>query len=164
MIAAETSDLLHTLAEVSIAFVGFSTIVAALRLRNDAAFRIYSIRDVAIVGLIALSASVLPLLLSLFRLDGASVWRIASLVFSMLWIVSAIWGIRTYRQAVSPADAPRFLIVGPLTGIIGNPVLCYNVIVPTENAGALYVFSLFLMLIFVSVSFVAATFHRISEA
>ncbi|NKC00297.1 MAG: hypothetical protein GKR90_17675 [Pseudomonadales bacterium] len=50
------TEILHTIAEVAIAFVGFSTVVAALRARNEASFRIYSIRDVAIVGLIVLVA------------------------------------------------------------------------------------------------------------
>ena len=159
MEASDVTDLLHTLAEVSIAFVGFSTIVAALSVRDGSSFKLYSIRDVAIVGLIALGAALLPLSLNSFALDQDLIWQTSSLMFSVGWVLSAIWGIRTYRRNVDASVIPRYLSVGPVAGVIANPVLLSNVVFPNPYSGPLYVASLNLLLVFVSVSFVAATFH-----
>ena len=153
------TDLLHTLTEVSIGFVGFSTIVAALSIRDSCSFKLYSIRDVAIVGLISLGAAVLPLVLKTFSLDQNLIWRVSSLVLSTAWVLSAIWGIRTYRRNVDVSAIPGYLNVGPVVGVIANPILWWNVAVPSPYAGPLYVAALILLLVFVSVSFVAASFH-----
>jgi hypothetical protein len=159
----DLTDFLYTLAEITIAFVGFSTIVAALRARSEPSFRIYSIRDVAIVGLITLGGIVLPLALRLFIGDMLLVWRLSSLTFSIVWIVSAIWGIRSFGQAVPRSERHRALLAGPISGVIGNALLWFNVIWPTDYAGPLYVVTLILLLIFMSISFVIATFHRLGE-
>lgn len=159
MDASDVSDLLHTLAEVSVAFVGFSTIVAALSVRRGASFKLYSIRDVAIVGLIVLGAAILHLILQSFALDQNSIWQVSSFALSVGWILSTIWGIRTYRRGVDVSAIPRYLNVGPITGVIANPVLWWNAVFPNTYSGPLYVASLVLLLVFVSVSFIAATFH-----
>jgi len=152
-------DLLHTLAEVSIAFVGFSTVVAALGARGEGSFKLYSIRDVAIVGLIALGAAVLPLLLRSFGIHQDLIWRISSIVFSAGWLLSAYWGIRTYRRNVDVSAIPRYLNVGPVVGVVANPMLWSNAVFPNPYSGSLYVGSLILLLVFVSVSFIASIFH-----
>ena len=159
----DVTDLLHTLAEVSIAFVGFSTIVAALRARNDSTFQIYSIRDVAIVGLLALFAALLPLFLQSFLIETKQIWRFSSLIFTVAWLISAVWGIYSYRQAVAPEDRPVYLVVGPVSLVIANPLLWFNIYSPADFSGSIYVLALLLLLLFVAVSFIAATFHKISN-
>jgi hypothetical protein len=159
----DLTELLYTLAEVTIAFVGFSTIVAALRARSEPAFRIYSIRDVAIVGLMTLAGICLPLTLQLFIGDAPLVWRLSSVTFSIFWIATATWGIRSYRQAVPINERHRALKIGPIFGIAGNGLLWFNVFWPTAHAGPLYVVALILLLIFMSISFVVATFHKLGN-
>ena len=158
---SDVTDLLHTLAEVSIAFVGFSTIVAALQSGGDAAFKVYSIRDVAIVGLVVLGACVLPLVLGTFGVGHETLWRVASLALSVGWITSAVWGIRSYSRNVESSIRPKYLIVGPITGLIANPLLWYNAALPGPSAGPIYGLAVILPLVFASVSFIAAAFHEV---
>ena len=160
---SELTELLYTLAEVTIAFVGFSTVVAALRARSEPSFRIYSIRDVAIVGLLTLAGISLPLVIRLFIGDDPFVWRLSSITFSIFWITGAIWGIRTYSQAVPLNERHRALLAGPFVGFIGNCLLWFNVFWPTPHSGALYIVAILLLLVFMSISFVVATFHNLGD-
>jgi len=153
-----TLDLLQTLAEVSVAFVGFSTVVAVLSSETDA-FRFYSIRDVAVVGLLALAASVIPFLLLGYFENSLLAWRLSCLIFSVLWIVSAFFGIRSFRRNVDIANAPKYLNVGPIATVVGIPVLIWNGFFPNDYTSVTYTFVLVGLLAFVGASFLAATFH-----
>ncbi len=46
---------------------------------------------------------------------------------------------------------------------VGNGFLLYNVILPTIKSPAYYVVALLLLLLFMSVSFVVATFHNLGD-
>ena len=77
----EASELLLTLAEVSIAFVGFSALVFALRERRARAWSYVdsmAIRAPILIGLGALFLSLLPLFLGHTPLPEPLIWQLSS--------------------------------------------------------------------------------------
>lgn len=77
----ETSELLLTIAQISIGFAGFAGVVAAFsrfRLAPEAA--IYRVRLMVQVALITLLLSLLPFLPVQFGLSSTDSWRLSALV------------------------------------------------------------------------------------
>ena len=73
-----SADFLLTLAEISIAFVGFSAIVimfSRFGSGGESRFQSLQVSVIIQIGLLALFLSLLPLLLGLFPLNEVSVWR-----------------------------------------------------------------------------------------
>ena len=88
-----SADFLLTLAEISIAFVGFSAIVFVfLRFGSggESRFRNLQVSIIIQIGLLALFLSLLPLLLGLFPLDEVRVWRSSSLLFALAGVLQMV--------------------------------------------------------------------------
>jgi hypothetical protein len=156
-------SILQTIAEISAAFVGFSLVGGLLGTGSADRYRFYSIRDVAEVGLSCLLGALLPSAIHAFGMRPEVTWRVASGVFFVLWLAAACIGISRFWRAGVQRHAPRYLWMGPFSGIAGNSLLLWNVIAPSASSPARYVLGLILLLSFAGVSFVAAVFHGRTE-
>jgi hypothetical protein len=152
-------ELLHTVAEVSAAFVGFSLVVGLFSDTSSESYRFYALRDVAIVSLFCLGGALIPSVIHGFDVGTEPTWRLASGAFSVAWIAAALWGIATFRRAVPASQPPRYLWFGPVSAILGNLLLVWNAVFLTRGGSPLYVTALMLLLVFAALSFVAAVFH-----
>jgi hypothetical protein len=91
-------DYLMRLAALSIAFVGFATIVVTLRraLGGDLSpFYVLLVRIYVEIGLVVTLGSVLPSLLNLFGLPGTVIWRVCS---ALAGIVAPVFLIDFMRR------------------------------------------------------------------
>ncbi len=78
----ESTDLLLVGAEVSIAFAGFAGIIATFQFRGAERVRRGDVVGLAMIVQLSLNCallSALPLLLSTFKLEAATIWTICSL-------------------------------------------------------------------------------------
>ena len=83
-------SLLQLLAEISVAFVGFSMLASAFRSnRGDDFVRFADLRNVAETGLLAMIGSLLPLLLHAVGCPTEWTWRVSSAVLAVLWTAGA---------------------------------------------------------------------------
>ena len=152
------ASLLHTIAEVSAAFVGFSLVAGVLGAGSADQYRFLSIRDVAEIGLVCLAGSLLPSVLHALSFSPEAAWRLASAVFSIAWLGGAMLGIRRFWRSGVGSQAPRLLWLGPVVAIAGNLLLWWNVLLPAAASGR-YVLALILYLGVSGLSFIAAVFH-----
>jgi hypothetical protein len=150
---------LQTIAEISAAFVGFSLVGGLLGTESSDRYRFYSIRDVAEVGLSCLLGALIPSAIHAFGFRPEVSWRLASGLFSVVWIAAAYIGISRFWRAGVQRHAPRYLWLGPFSGIAGNALLLWSVLLPSAASPARYVLALILLLSFAGVSFIAAVFH-----
>ncbi len=142
------TDLLLTLAEISIAFVGFSAVIVIFRQFAGGEFSEFEHLQVAVMiqgGLLSLFFSIVPPLFELLPIPPVHAWRFASAVQAL---VSAAWLIsflRKRRRAVeiSPAlDASRvgyFLRMGGASAII-FALLLNSLITPESLVKPIYCF------------------------
>jgi hypothetical protein len=154
---AQTS-VLHTIAEISAAFVGFSLVAGLLGAGPADQYRSFSIRDVAEIGLSCLAGALLPSALHALALSPETTWRLASAAFSLAWLGGAFIGIRRFWRSEARDQAPRLLWFGPVAGLVGNLLLWWNVFSPDLAPGR-YVLALLLYLAVAGLSFIAAVFH-----
>jgi hypothetical protein len=117
----EGSDILQTLAEVSIALTGFSGIVMALHDRAESqlsALGSVRFRILLAGSLAALLLSLLPFLL--YHLDVAAprIWSTGSVVVVIYMVPIIVWDARTFSRHATelPALERR---AGPLIGLLG---------------------------------------------
>ena len=119
------SAYLYALAQISIAFVAFSTIVIVVRLGMGAALsksHLLLIRLYIELGFMATAFSMLPMLLATLGWSHTAVWRasqILSLIVSGWWIL--IYPKR--HRASTSKPMPRFVhieyVIGLLVGLYG---------------------------------------------
>jgi hypothetical protein len=103
-----TSDFFLTIAEISLAFVGFSAVVVALRQSGAAqwsSFQRFSARILIELGFACLFLALLPLLLQLLGVGEPTVWQLscASLGLFLLAYFTAYPFRRRPIATVSPA-------------------------------------------------------------
>ncbi len=99
--SVQHSELLMTMAEVSIAFAGFSGVVGVFGYRNvQSDYRVKFFRVGAMVGfsLIAALFSFVPLLLSAIGIPEPAVWRLASGTLALALLCWTMVGVRGTRQ------------------------------------------------------------------
>ena len=129
-------EVLLTIAEVAAAFVGFSMVVGLLRPEeSDRDARFYTIRDVAEIGLIAAAGAFAPVIIELFGLQEAAVWRLSSLGLALAWFAGMSSSLLRYRAL---GRSPFYIGTGPGVGItgfalVGQGLLWWNVV---SNTGA----------------------------
>jgi hypothetical protein len=155
---------LALIAEVSVAFVGFSMVVGVLRPEQpEAAGRVQSMRAVAETGLIAGGGAILALTLNAFDLSHSWVWRISGLVVSLGWLGAFGYAMGRFRVAGERLRSfRRFVFMAPLVPV-ANALLLWNVVAPTGSAGARYVAALVVALAISAERFVSATFLSSSD-
>ena len=81
-----TSDLLLVGAEVSVAFAGFSGIIATFQFRDATLIKrgdIVALTMIVQFSLLCAFFSVFPVLLSIFGIDGTTVWSISSALVAL---------------------------------------------------------------------------------
>ncbi len=112
------SDLLLVGAEVSVAFAGFSGIIATFQFRDETRIKrgdIVALSMIVQLSLLGALFSVFPFLLSIFGLEDATVWTISS-VFGAIAAAGCMYSVdRGMRNAVRKKSL-RFLF-GTMQGI-----------------------------------------------
>ena len=155
-------DFLFTLAQISTAFVGFSTLVRSITPDVDEHhIRQGLLQDVAVIGFIVLGGSLLPYILSQLTLSEFQIWRIASAIVLLASLVSFLIALRRYhRESGSLLLVP---VLGPAVSITNLVVVAsflsmysWNLISPDISSGARYIASLVLELLVASYAFFTA--------
>ncbi|MFQ5515565.1 MAG: hypothetical protein ACE5FG_14205 [Myxococcota bacterium] len=104
----DESDVLHTLAEVSVAFAGFSGVVAVFGRRDPTTWSFADrLRFTTLIesSLIALLFCVLPSCLFALHLSEEAAWRTLSGLFAAYLVFRGVHGPRRIRAASSPETA-----------------------------------------------------------
>ena len=161
-------NLLTALGEVSAAFVGFSLVVGVLRARStgsmEEARSLYSMRDVAEIGLHAVLMSFLPLVIHAFGASPETTWRVGSASFLAVGVFSAGASLRRRGGWLEGlrSEPILFVLLLPLQlGAIG--LTSVNLVAGGPGSGARYVGAILLALACAGVVFVNATFNSVED-
>jgi hypothetical protein len=136
--AVDQSDVLHTLAEVSVAFAGFSGVVAVFGRRDPSTWSVADrIRFSTLIeySLFALFFCVLPSCLSTLHLPEEFVWCTASGFFAAYLLARNLLAIGRLRAAPPSdrADLSRSIVVFLLLAdIVAFALNLYNVVTLRE--------------------------------
>jgi hypothetical protein len=118
------SDLLLVGAEVSVAFAGFSGIIATFQFRDKTTVKrgdIVALTMIVYFSLLCAFCCILPLLLSIFGIEDATIWTICS-VFGAIVMVCCMYGVdRGMRNAVRKKSLQ--LLFGTMQGVAALIVL-----------------------------------------
>ena len=161
----EQSDVLFALAEVSVAFAGFSGVVAAFGRRDPGTWSFAErmrFNGLIETSLAALFFCVVPFCLSALHLSDAHVWRTASALFAAYLVVSTILNRRRFRAA-PPSDtadvSPTALRLLRATQMIAVALSLYNV----AFLGEVGIFLLALLLLLMQAGFLFARMLLLSR-
>jgi hypothetical protein len=94
-----TSDYLYTVAEVSVAFIGFAAIVLAIRERTRgerSEFIRAANRLLVERGLAALFFSLAPMLLEHLGIVGSTAWRLCSSALAVFFVYTLVVSLRLH--------------------------------------------------------------------
>lgn len=138
-------DYLLKLAAISIAFVGFATIVVTLRrgLGGELApFHVLLVRIYIETGLVVAVGAVLPSLLNLFGLPITATWRISSAVVGVVAPAFLVVYIAR-RRRIDRSRVPSRVYVRYAISALAVVALWLNVAgVPLQTSGAPYALAL----------------------
>jgi len=126
------SDYFHTLAQVAIGFVGFSTIAVVLRQmigRPLDAYQTLLVRYVIECGLAATIFSLAPVLLAVAGLSAPTLWRVSSAALGIFGLVYPAHYVHRRRRA-KPGALPRHGVWIYLGTIAVVALLWLNVFTP----------------------------------
>jgi hypothetical protein len=127
----QSADILQTIAEVSIAFAGFTSVVAVLgrRATGDwAEIDRFRLSQMLSSSLATLLLSLLPLILAHLHLSERATWGWASVVLAMYLIFAAVSGPRRIRGLPSQ-ERPQ--IIRPLAGamvVVAGAIVAFLVL------------------------------------
>ena len=157
-------DFLLTVAEIGAAFVGFSLLVSALRSSRTSA-RFSMMRDVAEISLYVIAAAVAPYVLASFGLAADLVWRLASMMLALAWIVGSMLSVgRLRRMRKAPwLLSPSLNIVLSILNLSGQLMLWRNVILGGLFAPPTYLLSVLFLLGVAAILFVFSAFLLADE-
>ena len=125
----QLTDYLLALAALSLSFVGFSTIVVALRQSLGSRlkpFDVLLVRHFIETGFIVTLFSLLPAMLDAAGLDAASTWRLSSALAALFTIVFFAFYLRRRRRTPGAGSTPVRVYVnlsmtaGAVIGLILN--------------------------------------------
>ncbi len=161
-------SLLTALGEVAAAFVGFSLVVSMLRVRSTGSAeetrRFYSMRDVAEIGLGAVFASFLPLVIHAFDASPDTTWRVGSACFLGLSVLGAGSSFRRRGSWVDGVRAEPIQTVMVLPLQLGSiALMAFNLVAGGPGSGARYIAAVLMMLGVAGVLFVNATFDSAED-
>ena len=123
MTGFQTPEVLYVLAEVSIAVVGFTGVVVALRFQNRDWSEVQLIRFSALIypSLTALVACFFPDMIGYFTSDTTLVWRTANLGLGLLHLINIIpFIVGAIRSPASTTLGQRCLAAIGLATITGH--------------------------------------------
>lgn len=155
-------SLLQTLAELSVAFVGFSMLASVFRgSGGDDHVRFIDFRDVAEIGLIAALGSLAPQLLQAFGLSAEVSWRAASGLLGGLFTAGYVFSVRR-----RPVSFPHFFVRSPMINTVVTAAMLAiavlsitNVLLPSVYSAARYVLAVVLNLVVAALLFMRAAFN-----
>jgi hypothetical protein len=156
------TELLSTLAEVSIVFAGFTGVVGMLGLRtDDPGYQGQRFQIGAMIGysLIAALFSIVPLILSAVGLSDAAAWRLSSvgLLAAMLgWTALGISRSRNLKRSGYRPVRMIQVIMRTTTAFILLILLANAVGFLGLHAGGAYVACVFIPLVYAAVFFLRA--------
>jgi hypothetical protein len=146
------TDILFTLAEVAVAFAGFSSLVAVLGQKDSLDdLRVLGVRMRAMLltSLAVVGFAILPALLSRYGLAPREIWRLASIGLLLTSCGFVAWtrvSLRTLdRTGVIRTRLQRFLIV-PTVALVNAGLLVSVAVNVFLASSALYVTGLVLLL------------------
>jgi hypothetical protein len=114
------SDVLLTIAEVSVAFAGFASIVVLFQHRdpdNWPASVVIRLRTMIECSLVALFAAIFPFVLHHLGLVGEVLWGTASVVFGLVYIAFALRVWRHSRPGLESGELSRTFAVSSNLGV-----------------------------------------------
>ena len=155
------SEILSTMAEVSIVFAGFTGVVAMLGLGSDnqrVHGQMYQVGAMVGFSLIAALFSLVPLLLSAVGLSDAAVWRSASvglLAALLAWTILGTMRLRYLRGR--GVRLPRVLLklMTLLTVLVSLVLLANAAGFLGSSAGGIYLICAFVPLLYATLFFVS---------
>lgn len=158
-------SLLIGLGEVAAAVVGFSLVAGILRERlsdaSEAANQaMFSMRDVAEIGLGAVAASFLPLVLSEFGVAPPATWVVASAAIVLFGLVGIFFSRRRQGHAV-PRGPAEWAVGG--VNFVSMALLLSNIFAPGPSSGARYSAVVLLLLVVASIIFVTTAFGHTGD-
>jgi hypothetical protein len=151
----EDTELFVSLAQIAGVFIGFGALIGFTRRPDVAAVDRFRINTVVLVGLLVVAAALIPICLTRYSLEPATVWRVSSFVFLILiWVVilapfrDASDRSLLFLQARAEPMALVFLLC--LEILVQGPLVCVLLgLFPTASA-ALYTTALVINLLQVS--------------
>jgi hypothetical protein len=155
----EHSDLLLTIAEVSIAFAGFASLVTLLGRRgaeHELPLDVARLRGMILTSLLALAFSLFPFLPHMLGASPQAVWRISSVAF-LIAGGSAGWLQFRYIRKVGTSRFGSVFINGPLALLVLALLALNSALDLGKLSPGIYVFGLF-SLLFISGSLFLITF------
>jgi hypothetical protein len=157
-------NLLTALGEVAAAFVGFSLVVGVLRARStdspEESRSLYSMRDVAEIGLVSVFMSFSPLVIHAFGTSPETAWRVGSASFLVIGVFGAAASLRRRGGWLASfrAEPIQSIAILPLQlGAIG--LMAVNALVGGPSSGARHTAAVLLALVVAGVLFVNVTFN-----
>jgi hypothetical protein len=163
----ERSDFHTTAAQIAVGLAGFTGVSSAFSSRpTDVSAEIQAerLRGMIEAGLVAVIFSLLPLLLSDVELPEATLWRLASALYLVVWTVTFALGVRRVLHVLRGAPAqPRSWAAA--LGLVG--ALCFGSLVSGVigfRPSSCYLFALLLQLILCGLFFYRVSSSRCGAA
>jgi hypothetical protein len=161
-------EILSTLSEIGIAIVGFSVVADLLRSRSSTdVVRLYTLRDVAEIGLMCAVLSTFPSVLHGFGVPVDSTWRIAGGV-ALGWAIAGITGSVRRRGpgTVLPTVKRHWLAATIVYLMIGISLVLSltNLLSPGPLSGARHVAWALALLAQAGTMFIFSVFHLPNES
>jgi len=126
----EYSDVFLTLAEVSVAFAGFSGIVAVFGRRDPGRWSLgdrYRFLSLVETSLVAAFLSLIPFGCAAMRLSPEFVWTLSSILFVVYMAASYVIHILQYRSLPTDARAGASWVDAYATGIVDVVIVGLNI-------------------------------------
>jgi hypothetical protein len=158
------TDLLYTIAEVAVAFAGFSGIAVALRRSAPGGLSPHATRTLwylVIDCLVVFFLSFLPVILQQFGSEPGRLWAISNGVLGLTHLVllspAVVWFARNMQQILAewqPLISPIQASLMPWSGLIGVLQLLAAFGIGVEASPGLFTIGLLAFLLFAAVDFV----------
>ena len=122
----EVSDLLLTIAEVSIAMIAFAAIVLVLRQLVGgglSTFHVLILQLYAVIGFSVLFLSFLPLVLHYVGVPTSVLWRLSSALLAITFVAANLWYFRRRRVVAPDRGRNAATIIGSFVVALVIPLL-----------------------------------------
>ena len=128
----QSPEVLYTLAEISIAVVGFTGVIVALRFNNSIWSDVQKVRFSALTypSLTALVSCFFPDIISYFTASEANIWRASNLGIALLHVTNLVsFYLLVVRSEFNPATKGQKLLglLGGLT-IVAHLLAAANIV------------------------------------
>jgi len=155
-------SVLQLLAEISVAFVGFSMLASVFRSsQGDDLVRFADFRNVAETGLLATLGSLAPLILHSLGCEDAAAWRLASGGMAVLWTLGAFAARRRQQDFLRERIKERPIRISFVALVSAVVVLLglANAFLPSPSLGGRHLLLLVLCLVQSAQLFLLAGFE-----